>query len=135
MPSRTFISRNLIEVIHPMFRVKLILVFVFLIAFAAACFDSKPERYVIKTSKTYEASIFRQQCSICHGPEAEGRTLDDGRIVPNLREGEQLKMKTDAAIYKQISDGGNGMTPFRGILSERELQLMTHFVYHDLRGQ
>jgi len=118
-----------------MFRVKLLVVFVFLAAFGVACFDSKPERYVIKTSKTYEASIFRQQCAICHGPEAEGRTLDDGRIVPNLREGEQLKMKTDAAIYKQISDGGNGMTPFRGILSERELQLMTHFVYHDLRGQ
>jgi mono/diheme cytochrome c family protein len=118
-----------------MFRVKLILIFVFLILFAVACFDSKPQRYVIKTSKTYEASIFRQQCAICHGPEAEGRTLDDGRIVPNLREGEQLKMKTDAAIYKQISDGGNGMTPFRGVLSERELQLMTHFVYHDLRGQ
>jgi hypothetical protein len=118
-----------------MLRVKLSIVVLFLGFVIVGCFDSQSKKFVIATSKSYESSIFRQQCSICHGPEAEGKILDDGKIVPNLREGEQLKMKSEGEIYKQISEGGNGMTPFRGILTERELHLMTGFVYHDLRGK
>lgn len=127
------LSPDTIEVIRRMIRVKLLLVFVFAAVFLIACFDSKPEKFVIRTSKTYEASVFRQQCAICHGSEGEGKKLHDGTVVPNLREGE-FKMKTEGEIYKQISEGGNGMTPFRGILSERELRLMTNFVHRDLRG-
>ena len=118
-----------------MFRVKLSIAVVLFSIFFAGCFDSGPQKFVIATSKSYESSIFRQQCAICHGPEAEGKTLDDGKIVPNLREGEHLKFRSEAEIYKQISEGGNGMTPFRGILTERELHLMAGFVLHDLRGQ
>lgn len=117
-----------------MLRSKLLIILAFAVFFAFGCFDSKLEHYEIRTSKAYEASIFRQQCAICHGPEAEGKKLDDGKIVPNLRQGD-LKKKTEDEIYQQISLGGNGMTPFRGILSERELRMMTAFVYHDLRGQ
>jgi Cytochrome c, mono- and diheme variants len=100
---------------------------------AAACFESGPKRYVIADSKAYEASLFRQHCAVCHGPEAEGKITDDGKKVPSLREGE-FKFKTRDEIYKQISQGGNGMTPFKDQLTERELRLMTEFVYKDLRG-
>ena len=75
--------------------------------------------------------MFRQNCAICHGPEAEGRTLSDGKVVPNLRQGE-FKYKTDAQIYQHISEGGNGMVPFRGQLTEREIKLMVDFVQRDL---
>jgi mono/diheme cytochrome c family protein len=78
--------------------------------------------------------MFRQHCAVCHGPEAEGRMLDDGRIVPSLRTGNFKAITTDA-IYKQIADGGNGMTPFRNQLTERELQMMAEFVQRDLRGK
>jgi mono/diheme cytochrome c family protein len=98
-----------------------------------ACGNSDQKGVVIADSKKYEASLFRQNCAICHGAEAEGRTLDDGKIVPSLRSGD-FKFKTKAEIYKQISEGGNGMTPFRRQLTERELNLMTDFVYTDLRG-
>ena len=98
-----------------------------------ACTQQGPKRYVIAESKAYEASLFRQNCAICHGPEAEGRTLSDGSKVPGLREGE-FKYKTDAEIYRHIAEGGNGMTPFRGMLSEREIRLMVQFVQKDLRG-
>ena len=117
-----------------MFRVKLLLLLMSVGLFLIACFGSNEGKYVIATSKSYEASIFRQQCAICHGTEGEGKTLDDGKIVPNLREGD-LKKKTEGEIYKQISEGGNGMTPFRGILSERELRMMTTFVHRELRRQ
>ena len=97
-----------------------------------SCGGAGSRRYVISESKSYEASLFRQNCAICHGPEGEGKTLSDGRLIPNLREGE-FKYTTDYAIYRHISEGGNGMVPFRGQLSEREINLMVRFVQDKLR--
>jgi mono/diheme cytochrome c family protein len=117
-----------------MFRVKLLIVFVFASVFAASCVDSKPKRYMIADSKTYEASLFRQNCAICHGTEADGKTLDDGKQIPNLREG-AFKYTTDSQIYDHIANGGNGMIPFRNQLSEREMKMLVQFVQKDLRGK
>jgi cytochrome c553 len=101
--------------------------------FVVACWSSKAQQFVISESKAYEASLFRQNCVICHGPEGEGKTLSDGRRIPNLREGE-FKYKTDAEIYHHIADGGNGMVPFRGQLTDREINLMVRFVQDQLRS-
>ncbi len=114
-----------------MFYVKASVILAFL-AFALACVAAKPGRYVISDSKAYEASLFRQNCSVCHGPEAEGKTLDDGRVIPNIRDGEH-KYKTDAEIYNHIANGGNGMVPFRDILTKREIDMLVNFVQKDLR--
>ena len=111
---------------------KFVVIFVFCFLLALACSSPAKQRYVIATSKAYEASLFRQNCAICHGPEGEGKTLDDGRKIPNLREGE-FKYKTDAEIYHHISEGGNGMVPFRGQLTDREITLMVRFVQDELR--
>jgi mono/diheme cytochrome c family protein len=116
-----------------MYRLKLLIILAFAVMFAVACFDSKPERFVIAESKSYEASLFRQNCAICHGPEAEGKTLEDGKQIPNLRQG-PFKYNTDEQIYKHIAEGGNGMTPFRNQLTEREIRMMVEFVREDLRG-
>ncbi len=111
-------------------------IFVFLIFTSLtwlACTSQGPSRFSIAESKTYEASLFRQNCAICHGPEGEGKTLSDGRQVPGLRN-PGGKYRTDAEIYRHISDGGEGMVPFRSILTEREINLMVNFVQRDLRG-
>jgi len=117
-----------------MFRFKLIAIVVFASMAMAACFDSKPKRYLIAESKLYEASLFRQNCAICHGPEADGKKLDDGTIVPSLREG-NFKFGSEGEIYDQIANGGNGMVPHRYQLTERELRMLTKFVLKDLRNQ
>ena len=57
----------------------------------------------------------------------------DGRVVPGLRNSEG-KYRTDAEIYNHIANGGNGMVPFRGMLTEREIKMMVNFVQKDLRG-
>ncbi len=101
----------------------------------AACVAGGPkQRFSIRDSRSYEASLFRQNCAICHGPEAEGKTLEDGKRIPNLREGE-FKYTTDAQIYQHISEGGNGMVPFRNQLTDREINMMVRFVQQDLRGR
>jgi mono/diheme cytochrome c family protein len=113
-------------------KIKLLIILSFAVFILPACFKQKPERFVIADSKLYEASLFRQNCAICHGPEGEGQTLENGTKVPSLREGE-FKFHTEQEIYKQIAGGGNGMTPFRDILTERELDLMANFVHDKLR--
>jgi len=115
-----------------MLRAKLIIVSIVAALAIAACGPSQPTRFSIAASTTYESSLFRQNCSICHGPEGDGRTLYDGTIVPSLRAGE-FKKKSEAEIYNQISEGGNGMTPFRMQLTEREMRLLTDLVHNKLR--
>jgi cytochrome c len=95
---------------------------------------SDASRFSVSESKSYEASLFRQHCAICHGPEGQGNVLENGTKVPSLREGE-FKFHTEDEIYKQIANGGNGMTPFRDQLTERELHLMAQFVHDKLRKQ
>ena len=116
-----------------MLHLKLTVILIFIVFAMSACFSSRPKRYVIADSKAYNASLFRQHCAVCHGPEGEGKTLDDGTKVPSLRQGE-FKFKTENEIYNQIANGGNGMTPFRDQLTDRELKLMTGLVLNDLRG-
>ena len=114
------------------YRFKFALTLLFAIAGAVSCLSSKSSRYSITDSKSYEASLFRQNCAVCHGPEGEGKVLDDGKQIPNLRDGD-FKFKIDSEIYNHISEGGNGMTPFRDQLTEREINLMVNFVQNDLR--
>ena len=116
-----------------MFHAKSIVLFLFLVV-VSACFATRQERFVVADSKLYEASLFRQRCAICHGTEGEGKKLDDGKQVPSLRSGE-FKFKTEEEIYNQVANGGNGMTPFRGQLTERELRVMADFVHDQLRKQ
>ena len=118
-----------------MYLAKWLIVFVFALFLLAACGGQIGERnYVISESKTYEASLYRQNCSICHGAEGEGRTLETGVVVPSLRQG-QFKAVTEEQIYNQIANGGNGMLAFRRQLSDREIKLLATMVKRDLRGQ
>lgn len=115
-----------------MFRTKLAIISISVSLMFIACSNQKPKRYIIADSKTYEASLFRQNCAICHGPEAQGKTLGDGRIIPNIRDGEH-KYKSADEIYNHIANGGNGMVPFRDMLTKREIDLLVKFVLNDLR--
>ena len=106
------------------------------IALAIACAQraSKNEKYfVIADSKSYEASIFRQNCAICHGQEANGKEID-GRLIPSLRFGAAAN-KTEQEIYDQIADGKLPMPAFRNQLTEEEIRRMVKFIRRDLQGK
>ena len=111
-------------------------VFFIFIAFAVlACENGKGTRqsFAIADSKSYEASIFRQNCAICHGQEANGKEID-GKIIPSLRYGEAEK-KTEAEIYQQIKEGKLPMPSFKNQFTEEEIQKMVRFVRRDLQGK
>ena len=117
-----------------MLHAKVVVICIFVFIVSSACLTSWPTRYSVTDSKDYEASLFRQHCAICHGAEGEGKTTAEGLKVPSLREGE-FKFHTEDEIYNQLANGGNGMTPFRGQLTDRELHMMAAFVHDKLRKQ
>ncbi len=86
---------------------------------------------VIKDSSSYEASIYRQNCAICHGKEAFGKQVD-GKPVPSLRFGDAAK-KTEEEIYQQIAFGKLPMPSFRDQLTEKEIRQMVKFIMKDLQ--
>ena len=120
-------------------RQKLVLLFYllpftfYLLNFACSNNNSGRREYVIADSKAYEASIFRQNCAICHGQEANGKEMD-GKLIPSLRYGEAEKL-SEEQIYQQISNGKLPMPSFRNQLSEKELWLMVKFIKKDLQGK
>ena len=113
---------------------KLTVIAAFAVFALSACLRSSSAGYQLASDKSYEASLFRQNCAICHGPEGKGQVLENGTKVPSLREGE-FKFHTEDEILNQITNGGNGMTPFRGQLTDRELHMMAAFVHDKLRAK
>jgi cytochrome c553 len=116
-------------------RLKLTVICLFIALFVFACADEKETRagFVIADSKSYEASLFRQNCAICHGLEANGKEID-GKLVPSLRYGEAEK-KTEQEIYDQIANGKLPMPAFKNQLTEEEIRRMVKFVRRDLQGK
>ncbi|MCU0239839.1 MAG: cytochrome c [Pyrinomonadaceae bacterium] len=110
--------------------------FLLITCYFVACSENKSYKreFVIADSKSYESSLFRQNCAICHGQEANGKELADGRLVPSLRYGEAAK-KTEAEIYDQIKNGKLPMPSFKNQLTEEEIQKMVKFVIRDLQGR
>ena len=111
------------------------LLVIIMFAAAAACTRTADSRhdFIIAESKSYEASIYRQNCAICHGNEANGKDLN-GKIIPSLRFGEAAK-KSRREIYDQIKYGKLPMPGFGNQLSEVEIDGMVRFVRRDLQGK
>ena len=87
----------------------------------------------ITGNDSYEASLYRQNCAICHGKEALGKEVD-GKLVPSLRFGDAAK-RTDEEIYQQIVNGKLPMPSFKGQLTESEIRRMVVFIKRDLQGR
>ena len=114
---------------------KLAIICLFCGAAILACSSGAAKRseYNIAASKSYEASLFRQNCAICHGQEANGKEMD-GRLIPSLRYGDAQK-KSEEEIYLQIKEGKLPMPAFKKQLTEEEIRRMVKFVRRDLQGK
>ena len=118
-----------------MLRLKFTVVLIFIVLTVSACLQTKSKRreFVIADSKSYEASLFRQNCAICHGQEANGKEMD-GRLIPSLRYGAAAQ-KTEEEIYFHIKEGKLPMPSFKNQLTEDEIQKMVQFIRRDLQGK
>ena len=114
---------------------KITVLAVFIVVSLLACGGGKASRrgFVIADSKSYEASLFRQNCAVCHGQEADGKEID-GRLIPSLRYGDAAA-KTDEEIYQQIKEGKLPMPAFKNQLTDDEIKKMVGFIRRDLQGR
>jgi mono/diheme cytochrome c family protein len=83
---------------------------------------------VDSTRVTYERT-----CAVCHGARGEGKQLGTMNI-PSLREGVALT-DPDEKFFKQISDGGNGMPPFKHTFDDRQIQDLIRFIREEFQGK
>jgi len=110
-----------------------ILFFVLFGVFACSSGKAKRNEFNITESKSYEASLFRQNCAICHGQEANGKEID-GRLIPSLRYG-AAATKSEEEIYQQIKEGKLPMPAFKNQLTEDEIRKMVRLIRQDLQGK
>lgn len=116
-------------------RAALVITIIFAVFYVASCIrtQSQQNAFLIADSDSYEASVYRQNCAVCHGKEAFGKMVD-GRQVPGLRFG-QAAQKTEAEIYEQIKHGKLPMPSFKNQLTEQEIRRMVRFIVEDLQGR
>lgn len=87
----------------------------------------------IAENKSYEASLYRQNCALCHGVEGYGKELQ-GRMIPSLRHGD-IAGRTEDQIYEQIATGKPPMPSFKFQMTEEEMRRLAKFIYKDLQGR
>jgi PQQ-dependent dehydrogenase (methanol/ethanol family) len=73
------------------------------------------------------AEVFAENCSICHGSTGHG-----GNGGPDLRT--MPKAKTEPGTIEQVTEGGGGMPPFKGVLSEEEIKNVAAYVVQKIVG-
>jgi mono/diheme cytochrome c family protein len=69
--------------------------------------------------------VFAQNCSGCHGLTGHGGNGGpDLSGLPNARD--------PVKVLAQVENGGNGMPPFKGVLTQRQIRDVTAYVVNDV---
>lgn len=116
-----------------MLKIKIFILLLFLGTAACVSNASKNREYSIVESNSYEASLFRQNCAICHGQEGNGKEIN-GVQTPSLRYGDAAQ-KSETEIYAQIHDGKLPMPAFKNQLTDDEINKLVIFIRRDLQGK
>jgi mono/diheme cytochrome c family protein len=71
------------------------------------------------------AQLFSNNCESCHGPMGAG-----GHVGPNLQKSPVAEHL--AQVETQIRNGGGAMPPFSGVLSDKEIDTVAHYVVEQI---
>jgi mono/diheme cytochrome c family protein len=71
------------------------------------------------------AQIFSNDCESCHGPMGAG-----GHVGPNLQKS-PVAGHLDQ-VENQVRHGGGAMPPFSGVLSDKEIDAVAHYVVEQI---
>jgi mono/diheme cytochrome c family protein len=74
------------------------------------------------------AAVFGENCSTCHGATGHG-----GNGGPDLTT--MPLAQTEEGAIQQVTNGGGGMPPFGGVLSEEEIENVAAYVVHEIVGK
>jgi len=74
------------------------------------------------------AAVFSTNCAACHGETGHG-----GAGGPDLTT--MPLAQTEEGAIQQVTNGGGGMPPFGGTLSEEEIENVAAYVVHEVVGK
>ena len=74
------------------------------------------------------AVVFSENCSTCHGATGHG-----GNGGPDLTT--MPLAQTEEGAIQQVTNGGGGMPPFGGTLSEKEIENVAAYVADEINGK
>ena len=77
--------------------------------------------------------LYERNCAVCHGPQGQGTQLGTMKTPP-LNSGAALT-DSDELFFKQISDGGKGMPPFKYTLDDRQIEDLVRFIREEIQGR
>ena len=100
---------------------------------AAGCTSRAPQSASRAAGAVPVRVLYERNCAVCHGPRGEGTQLGTMKTPP-LNSGAALT-DTDEKFFKQISDGGNGMIPFKHTLDDRQIEDLIRFIREELQGR
>jgi quinohemoprotein ethanol dehydrogenase len=69
--------------------------------------------------------LFSDNCESCHGTNGAG-----GHIGPNLQKSSVAESL--AKVEKQVRNGGAVMPPFKGVLSDEQIDAVAHYVVEQI---
>ena len=71
------------------------------------------------------AQLFSDNCETCHGPNGTG-----GHVGPDLQKSPVAENL--ARVEKQIRNGGGAMPPFKGMLSNNQIDVIAKYVVEQI---
>jgi mono/diheme cytochrome c family protein len=71
------------------------------------------------------AQLFSDNCQSCHGPDGAG-----GHVGPNLQKSSVAENL--ALVKRQVTNGGGAMPPFSGVLSDKQIDVVAHYVVEQI---
>jgi cytochrome c6 len=73
-------------------------------------------------------SLFTSKCALCHGADASGQTAVGKSLkIPDLHSPEVQKL-SDADLKAVISGGKNKMPPFKGKLTDTQIDQVVSYI-------
>ena len=105
---------------------------IFCLALLAGGCVARPQK-PLPTGNVPVRVLYERNCAVCHGPRGQGTQLGTMKTPP-LNSGAALT-DTDEKFFKQISDGGNGMPPFKHTLDDRQIQDLVRFIREEIQGR
>ena len=89
--------------------------FILFILLLSACAESKK----IPEQLSEEKQLFQKYCALCHG-------MDGSLKLNGARDFAESTLSLEERITI-VKEGKNGMTPFKGILTEKEIEIVANY--------
>jgi mono/diheme cytochrome c family protein len=99
---------------------------------AGGCASRAPQR-AASTAGATPRVLYERNCAVCHGKQGEGTQLGTMKVPP-LSSGAALT-DSDELFFKQISDGGKGMPPFKYTLDDKQIEDLVRFIREEIQGR